>query len=315
MKDPNRRIVRRTALLALLHLPILFAGFVAPYDPAEQHRDLVYTAPTAIAWSLHPAVLLRRPDGGDVRAPIHLFRGGHLFTVDPPAHIFLLGTGRYGRDVFSRLLYGGRISLSAGLTAAALALVLGTVIGAVAGYQGGWVDALTIRVSEVVLALPWLYLLLAARALLPLDLSPGASLLLVTSVLGLLGWAQPARLVRGLVLSLRTRQFVEASRSFGATPAFILRRHIGPQIYGLLLTQAALMIPQFVLAEVTLSFLGLGAGEPAASWGGMIAALQQTAVLRSYWWLLAPAVVLFVFTTAYHSLARAIEEQVRLVNY
>lgn len=313
MKKGNRAIGRRTALLALLHLPIIFAGFVAPYDPAEQHRDLAYVPPTAIRWLPRPAVVVRQAEG-ELRVPIHLFRGGHLFAVDPPAHIFLLGTGRFGRDVFSRLLYGGRLSLSAGLTAAALALFIGTIAGAFAGYHGGLADTLTMRLSEVVLSLPWLYLLLAARAFLPLDLSPAKSLLLITGVLGLLGWAQPARLVRGLVLSLRTRQFVEASRSFGASPSFILTRHIGPHVYGLLLTQAALMIPQFILAEVTLSFLGLGAGEPAASWGGMIAALQQTAVLRSYWWLLAPAVVLFVFSIAYHSLARAIEERVRLAN-
>jgi peptide/nickel transport system permease protein len=313
MKEGNRAIARRTALLVLLHLPVIFAGFVAPYDPARQYRDLVYEPPSSIEWFPRPAVIVRQ-SGKELRAPIHLFRGGHLFAVDPPAHLFLLGTGRYGRDVFSRLLHGGRLSLSAGVTAAALALLIGTVAGAVAGYQGGWVDALTMRLSEVVLALPWLYLLLAARAMLPLDLSPAASLFLVTGVLGLLGWAQPARLVRGVVLSLRTRQFVEASRSFGASPGFILRRHIGPQVYGLLLTQAALMVPQFILAEVTLSFLGLGAGEPAASWGGMIAALQQTAMLRSYWWLVAPAVTLFVFSIAYHRLARAIEERVRLAN-
>jgi ABC-type dipeptide/oligopeptide/nickel transport system permease subunit len=120
--------------------------------------------------------------------------------------------------------------------------------------------------------------------------------------------------VRGLVLSLRTRQFVEAARSFGASPTFILRRHIGPQVYGLLLTQAVLMIPQFILAEVTLSFLGLGASEPMASWGGMIAILQQTAVLRTSWWLLAPAAALFLFSTAYLSLARAIEDRLRLEN-
>jgi peptide/nickel transport system permease protein len=312
MTSRNRAIARRAALLAVLHLPILFAGFVAPYDPAEQHRELAYVPPTAIEWLPRPAVVVRE-GGREVRLPIHLLRGRHLFAVDRPGHIFLLGTGRYGRDVFSRLLYGGRLSLGAGLTAAALALFIGTVAGAVAGYQGGWIDALTLRLSEVVLSLPWLYLLLAARAFLPLDLSPAATLLLVMIVLGILGWAGPARVVRGVVQSLRTREFVEASRSFGASPAFILTRHVGPHIYGLLLTQAALMVPQFILAEVTLSFLGLGAGEPAASWGGMIAALQETAVLRSYWWLLAPAVTLFLFSLAYHSLARAIEERVRLV--
>jgi peptide/nickel transport system permease protein len=287
-------------------LPVIFAGFVAPFDPAEQHRDHPFEPPSRIELTSRFVVSTKTATG---RLPIHFFIDGHLFGVDRPGQLFLFGTDRYGRDVFSRVLYGGRLSLGAGITAAALAMILGVGMGALAGYRGDWVDDLIMRLSEVTLAVPWLYLLLAARAFLPLDLGPAATLLLVTSVIGAIGWVRPARLVRGVVLSVREQSFVEASRSFGASSLFVVRRHIAPQLQGLLVTQAALLVPQAVVAEVTLSFFGLGVAEPAASWGTMLAALLQPAALRLYWWLAWPAVVLFLYSFGYYGLARAASQR------
>jgi peptide/nickel transport system permease protein len=165
------------------------------------------------------------------------------------------------------------------------------------------------RVAELFLALPWLYLLFAVRAFLPLNLAPAQAFLLLIVVIGLIGWARPARLIRGVVLSARARDFVLAARGFGASDAYVLRRHVLPQAFGVVLTQAAILIPQYILAEVTLSFLGLGVGEPAASWGAMLASLQEYHVLASYWWMLAPGLVLVIVFLSYAALANALQEK------
>ncbi len=209
----------------------------------------------------------------------------HLFGVEEPERIFLAGSDDYGRDQFSRLLYGGQVSLFAGLVAATLSLALALVVGAIAGFYGGWMDDLTMRISELFLALPWLYLLFAVRAFLPLHITPSEAFVLLTMVIGLFGWARPARLIRGIVLSARERQYVLAARGFGASDLYLLRRHVLPATYGVLLTQATLLIPQYILAEVTLSFLGLGIGEPVRSWGNMLSSLQKYYVLTSYPWM------------------------------
>ena len=164
------------------------------------------------------------------------------------------------------------------------------------------------RLAELFLALPWLYLLFALRAFLPLTVSPLQAFLLVVVVIGAVGWARPARLVRGLALSARERDFVRASRGFGATDAHILRRHILPQTSSVVLTQAAILVPQYVLAEVTLSFLGLGVPEPVPSWGNLLANLQQYSVLVSYWWMYLPALAMMPFFLGYLALANSLQE-------
>lgn len=178
-----------------------------------------------------------------------------------------------------------------------------------AGYYGGWRDELLMRIAELFLALPWLYLLFALRAFLPLAVSPFDAFLLVVVVIGFVGWARPARLVRGVVLTVKERDFVRAARGFGASNFYLLRRHIFPETAGVLLTQAAILVPQFVLAEMTLSFLGLGVPEPAASWGNLLASLQQYSVLVSYWWMYLPALVIVPFFLGYLGLASALQER------
>ena len=234
----------------------------------------------------------------------------HLFGTDSPTPLFLFGSDDFGRDLFSRLLFGGQISLFAGLLGAAFVVDARGRIGGAAGYYGGWVDEISMRAAELFLALPWLYLLFAVRMALPLDLAPTQAFLLVLVVIGVVGWARPARLIRGLVLSARARDYVAAARCLGASDPYLLRRHVLPQILGVLLTQAALLAPQYILAEVTLSFFGLGVGEPVPSWGNMLASLQRYHVVASYWWMFLPGLVMVPVFWLYHSLADALHRRV-----
>ena len=326
------------AILGVMHAVILCAGFFSPHDPAAQHRLVPFASPARLRWvdaqgqfHLRPFVYARVPDPANPRAlvedrtrlfPLRFFVESweyrvagafssrlHLVGAEEPAQLFLLGTDDYGRDVFSRLLHGGQISLLAGLLAAGLSLALGATLGTLAGFFGRWADAGIMRLAELFLSLPWVYLLLAVRAFLPLHISPSEAFLLITVVVGMIGWARPARLVRGVVLSAKERTFVLAARGFGASNLYLLRRHVLPETYGVLLTQASLLIPQYILAEVTLSFLGLGVGEPAASWGNMLSSLQQYHVLTSYWWMFAPGAVLFLFGLGFFLLASALQER------
>jgi peptide/nickel transport system permease protein len=331
----------RTAILVTLlagsHLVLLFAGFFAPYDPTTQNRDLPYAPPTRLHFKDDSGFHLRpfvyawtsvlygdQPDSvqGSYKEdrsheyPIRFFVSGpsytllgiyetsaHLFGVAEPGKVLLFGTDAYGRDELSRVLVGGQISVAAGITATFIALLAGSILGVIAGYYGRWIDESLMGITELFLSLPWLYFLLGVRAFLPLHLSTIRTFFLLTGVIGLIGWARPARLVRGVVLSARNRNYVLAARGFGGSDFYLLRRHILPETFGVLLTQAALLVPRYIAAEVTLSFFGLGVNEPVPSWGNMLSTLQQYSVLVSYGWLLAPACALVVTSVIYSSLA------------
>jgi peptide/nickel transport system permease protein len=186
---------------------------------------------------------------------------------------------------------------------------MGTFLGSIAGHFAGFADAAIMRAAELVLAVPWLCLLLAIRAFLPLHVSPTATLFLVSGVIGAVNWARPARLVRGVVLSAKERGFVSSARGFGASEWYLLRRHVLPQTFSVLLTQAIVLVPQFVLAETILSFLGLGVEESLPSWGNMLAALQQYDVIASYWWMAAPVLGLAIVSCVYFLLAEVLEDR------
>ena len=231
----------------------------------------------------------------------------HLFGTDS-SPIFLFGSDSYGRDLLSRILVGGQISLLAGLAGTGISLGIGLLVGVTAGFWGGWTDGLLMRLAELFMALPWIYLLFALRAFLPLAVPPASALLLVIVVIGAVGWARPARLVRSVVLSVKERDFVRAARGFGGSNLYLMRRHILPETASVLLTQAALLIPQFILAEMTLSFLGLGVPEPVPSWGNLLSSLQQYSVLASYWWMYLPAPALVPFFLGYLAIASLLQD-------
>ena len=264
--------------VAAVYALVLAAPLLAPYDPAVQHRD-------------HP---LAPPA---------------LRIADRDGHPHLLGTDALGRDQLSRLLYGGRVSLGAGVLATALALGVGLLLGGIAGFAGGWIDTAVMAASDVFLALPWLYLLLAIRAALPLDVDPARALLVIVVVIGVAGWARPARLVRGVVSSVRTRDFVAAAAASGASPARVLRSHVVPEAFSVVLTQATILVPQYTLAEITLSFFGIGIGEPTPSWGTMMGAMLRQELGVRHWWLAAPAAALVGVSLLYHGTADALHRR------
>jgi peptide/nickel transport system permease protein len=338
----RHRNVLFITLLATLHLFVIFPGFFAPYGYSTQDRELPFAPPSRLyfmdtagnfharpfvySWQVRAESNNGYEEDRTQRYALRIFSTGspyvvvggwtsnlHLFGVEAPGRIFLFGTDDFGRDEFSRVLYGGRISLFAGLFGATVALLAGGFAGVVSGYCGKWIDALMMRLVELFLTLPWLYLLLAVRAVLPLRIKTTDAFLLLVGLVGLVGWARPARLIRGIVLTAKERNFVMAARAMGASNLHILRKHVLPQTYGTLLTMAALLVPQFILAEVTLSFLGLGVGEPTPSWGNLLAELQKYSVLSSYWWMYLPAAALVLLFMTYHWASVALQEELAAV--
>jgi peptide/nickel transport system permease protein len=312
---------RRTVVgfLVAAHLAVLAAGFLAPYHYADQHRDYPYAPPMRPHWSgggLFAYGLAAETDGTYREDPIHAFpvrwfTGGRLFSVEEPGVLFLLGSDGYGRDVFSRVLYGAQVSLMTGLLAATLSLGIGWILGTVAGFYGGRTDQIVMRFSELFMTLPWLYFLLAIRAFLPLKITSFEAFLLIICIIGGVGWVRPARLVRSVVLSARERGYVLAARGFGAGPFYLIRRHILPHTWSVVLTQATVLIPQYILAEVTLSFVGLGGGEPAPSWGNMLSEARQYHALVHHPWLLAPGFAAIPILIGYLFLADTVLDKDR----
>jgi peptide/nickel transport system permease protein len=319
----RRGILFPLLALGALHVVALFAGFFAPYAPDRQNREFPFEPPARIRFFDSAGKFHFQPfvstDGHYWTVPLRLMVYGdeyrvaglwssrlHLFGVDAPGAVFLMGTDDFGRDQFSRFLWGAQISLIAGPVAAFLALSIGAISGAISGFFGKVVDNVVMAGAELFLSLPWFYLLLGVRAILPLDLEPRQAFLVIVCLLGALGWAQPARLVRGVVLSARERGYVLAARGFGASESYLLWKHVLPQAGGVMVSQAVLLIPQYMLAEVTMSFLGLGVNEPAVSWGLLLAGLQQYSALVSHWWLWLPALLIIPVTLSYYLLAVAL---------
>lgn len=320
-------------VLALLHGLALFAPFLSPYSPTAQQLELYFHPPTLPVWHNSAGQFTWRPEitptivapghrfigEPNKRAVIHFFARGfryrlfgilptnvHLFECRAP--IFILGTDGLGRDEFSRLLYGAQISLSVGLVAIVITYCLGLIVGGAAGYFGGTIDFLLMRFSEIVLSIPSFYLLLAIAAVIPPALSSTASYLLIIVILSLVGWAGLARVIRGIALSTREMQYVEAARSLGVSPLRIIARHILPSTSTFAIVSATLAIPSYILGEAGLSFLGLGIREPAASWGNMLTAGQNLEYLTQYSWILAPGVLIFITVICWNVLGDGLRD-------
>ena len=334
----DKRTVAGVILLILLSLSGIFAGFIAPYSPTIQKRELFLAPPTKLHFldgngNLHafPFVYgykMLDPEkplyGEDVTkpCPIHLFFRGEqyllfglipceirLLGAEEPGRLFLFGSDGLGRDVFSRLVYGSRISLSIAAVALLISFPLGLLIGSLSGFYGGAIDFVLMRVVEVFLALPALYLVIALRSSLPLSLPPDKVFLCMVAVIALFGWAELARISRGMVLSLRERGFVTAAVVLGASDTRIILRHLVPHLYSFTLIQAALSVPGYMLAEVTLSYFGLGIQEPLPSWGNMLAlATQDLQLSTNFWWNLAPGVAVFLAVMAFNFLGEGLRD-------
>ncbi|MBP1686169.1 MAG: oligopeptide transport system permease protein AppC [Deltaproteobacteria bacterium] len=306
-------------LLAVFYLAALAAPFVAPYDFTAQNRSFPHCPPSRVyvrpaAWGseslfyTHPYVLadpvLRRyEEQSAVRVPIRLFSDGHLFTTPPGAgQFFLLGTDGLGRDLFSRIVHGGRVSLFIGIVGVAISFSIGTVVGSIAGYSGGWVDNVIMRLVEVEMSLPSFYFLLALAAVIPVNLSSATTFFLIVVLLSFINWAGFARVIRGMVSSLRESAYVTAARALGASRWRILTRHVIPGTFSYTTIAATISIPSFILGESALSLLGLGIQEPSASWGNLLADAQNVQNLVKYPWILTPGVFIFLTVMAFNFL-------------
>lgn len=320
-------------VLILLYSTALMAGLIAPYETNQQDLDRTYHPPTKVFWKdggfrvqayelVDPTeARYERIDG--VSYPIQLFGRGfeyglfgvipmdrHLFQVEGEAGpVYLLGSDSTGRDVFSRLVYGSRVSLYIGLLGITITMVLGFLIGGLSGYFGGKADFWAMRLVEFMMAMPGLYLLLALRSALAPYFASDQMFYVIVVILSLIGWAGTARILRGMTLSLRQNQYVLAAESMGQSPFQILRKHILPNLVSYLLVAATLSIPGYVLGEAALSFLGLGIQEPASSWGLMLSQAQDVKVFYlNFWWLLTPGAAIFVTVIAYNVLGDVLRD-------
>jgi peptide/nickel transport system permease protein len=208
----------------------------------------------------------------------------------------LLGTDEQGRDQFSRLVHGGRISLFIGLIGVLISFPIGTILGGISGYFGGWIDAIIMRIAEVLMTLPSLYLLVALASVLPDRVTSSQRFLLIIIITSFISWAGLARVIRGQILSIKEREFVQAARAMGANPVYIIVRHVIPQTATYLITSATLAIPSFIVSESVLSLIGLGIQPPDPSWGNLLSIATNTSILIFQPWLIWPPALLVIVT-------------------
>lgn len=219
----------------------------------------------------------------------------HLFGVEEPARIFLMGTDSLGRDLFSRIILGSQISLSIGLVGVIISLVLGVAIGGISGYYGGLIDTVIQRIIEVLRSFPTIPLWMALSAAIPPEIPVVRMYFLVTVILSFIGWTGLARVVRGQYLSLRQEDYIMAAKVCGCSSFRIIRTHMIPGLLSYIIVNMTLAIPVMIIAETSLSFLGLGIRSPATSWGVLLQEAQHVQNVALYPWLLLPLV--FVVAT------------------
>ena len=298
-------------LIVLTIVVAAAAPWIAPHDPGASWRDGPYAPPmrphviddqgrwrAPFVYPVRLADRLERRFEEDRSRPIPLtwLSAGRLVSAsdESAGPWLLLGGDSFGRDIFARLLYGARLSLGVAALAALGALALGVLIGGLAGYARGRIDEGLMRVAEFVLVLPTIYVVLALRAAMPLVLSTATIFLLMGGIFALVGWPYVARGVRAIIASERDRDYAVAARSLGASHARILFLHLLPATGGFLATQATLLVPAFILAEATLSFVGLGFTDPTPSWGAMLHEASNVSAIADYPWTLSPAAAIFI---------------------
>ncbi len=298
----------------------VFADLIAPYPYAMQDRRSPFHPPTRIhlfkegkisfpyvnLYEMKDPLFKVYEERKDVSCRLRFFEntsyGYKLLSVEEPCRLYLLGTDKLGRDIFSRIVYGSRVSLTIGFVGVSITFLLGSIIGGLSGYFGGRVDTLIMRLVEVLLAIPTFYLMLSLRSVFPLTMESFHVFLMVIFILSFLGWAGLARVIRGMVLSLREKEFVQSAKVYGASTWRILRVHILPNTYYYLIVAATLSFPGYILAEASLSFLGLGIQEPYPSWGNMLSDARNVNLISAHPWILSPGIALFLLVIAFNLL-------------
>lgn len=316
--------------LLFVYLSIAIAEFLAPYSLETRNTKFIYAPPQSVhlfheGQFVGPFVFgytskldlktLKRNYTENTSEPqkIRFFCRGdsykfwgmvksdvHLFCPPENSELFLMGTDRLGRDVFSRMIYGARISMTIGLIGIFISFVLGITIGGLAGYYGGWVDLVVQRIIEVMQSLPTIPLWLALAAIMPVTWSPILVYFGITVILGLLEWTSLARAVRSKLLSLREEDYVLAARLMGAKPTRIIGLHLIPGFMSHLIASATITIPTMILGETALSFLGLGLRSPVVSWGVLLNEAQNINVVALYPWLMWPVAPVILVILAFN---------------
>ncbi|UJW84785.1 ABC transporter permease [Devosia sp. SL43] len=325
--------------LVLLALCAVFAEPVAPYDPFKVERLRTLAPPTPIQFihegqlrapfvyglsrerDLDTARVLYETDTETV-LPIQLFYAGDdysffgLFTTD--IHLFgvegrreyinLLGTDDLGRDVFSRLVHGARVTLSAGLVGVAFAFVLGLTLGSISGYFGGWIDSSIQRLMEFIRSIPTIPLWMGLAAALPIAWDPIWVYVLITLILALIGWTHLARVVRGQFFAIRNEDYVMAARLAGASEYRIITKHMLPSMTSYIIAALTLAVPEMILGETALSFLGLGLRPPVVSWGVLLQDAQNLRSISLAPWLLSPGIAVVLTVLAFNFLGDGLRD-------
>jgi peptide/nickel transport system permease protein len=232
----------------------------------------------------------------------------HFVGTDLPSKLLLFGADRYGRDVFSRIIFGSRISMSIGLLAIMITFSLGLSIGGAAGYFGGITDEVLMRTTEILMSIPSFYLLISLRAILPTNIPPHITYLMIVVILSFIGWPGMSRVIRGMVLSYKETEFVQAAVAMGYPSSRVIMRHIIPNTATYIIVSATLSIPGYILGEAGLSFLGLGITEPSASWGLMLSQAQNIKAMTEAPWLLIPGIFIFIVVMAFNLLGDALRD-------
>ncbi len=324
-------------ILAIMYLCAIFCGFVCPYGKNTRHARYINAPPQRIRIfhdggirrpfvygykARHDEENFNRTYEADKsrRYPVKFFTRGteyeflglfttdvHLFGVDADLHglerpgtIFLFGSDKLGRDLFSRIWYAGRITLSIGLVGVMLAFVLGVVLGGISGYYGGAIDMIIQRIIEFLVAIPKLPFWMALSAALPADWGIIKVYFGITIILSLIGWCGLGRQVRGKVLQLRGQEFVTAARLASGSDRWIISRHLLPSVMSHIIVSITLAIPGMILGETALSFLGLGIKPPAVSWGTLLHQAQHVRTMATQPWLLIPGLFVILAVTSFN---------------